>query len=189
MMKKWVERAVLGGVALVIGVGLGWAVRGVATYPANLQTVATFDDWRIACPPASTKDQDCRMIEQVMDSRTNQSVLQMAMGTEKGKTVLDVSVPLGVLLTAGVGLSFDDQKEPTVFQFRTCTQTGCIGHLEVDDKVKANFGTAKEGKVLVAGMDGKVVAIPVSLKGYPQAARAYRGAEARRNSWVWRLFS
>lgn len=194
MMKKWVERTVLGVGALVIGVGLGWAVRGVATYPSNTQSVAIYDDWRIACPPAADakdkdKDPGCRMIEQVMDNRTGQSVLQLAMGLEKGKHVLDVSVPLGVLLPAGVGLTFDDQEKPILFQFRTCTTGGCIGHLDVDDKTYATFSTAKDGKILVAGLDGKAVAVPVSLKGFPDAARAFSKTEARRNSWVWRMFS
>jgi invasion protein IalB len=188
-MNNWIKAAVLGVVALAVGVGLGWAIRGVATYPVNSQTIATFEDWRIACPPASTKDQSCRMIEQVMDTRTGQSVVQLALGTEKGKNVMDVSVPLGVLLPAGIGLAFDDQKDPKIFQFRTCTTAGCIGHLEVDDKTRAAFGTAKGGKILVAGMDGKAVAIPISLKGYKDAERAFRSAEARRTSWVWRMFS
>jgi hypothetical protein len=61
--------------------------------------------------------------------------------------------------------------------------------LGLDDKLLAAFGSAKDGKVLVAGLDGKVVAIPLSFKGYGDAARAYHGAEARRASWLWRLIS
>jgi invasion protein IalB len=187
-MNNTAKFAVTGAAALVIGIGLGWAIRGVATYPMQAQVLTNYGDWRTACPPASAKDQSCRMIEQVMDTRTNQSVVQLAMGVDKGKNTLDVSVPLGVLLPAGVGLTIGDAK-PVLFKFRTCTTAGCIGHLEMDDKTLASMNTAKDGKILVAGMDGKAVAIPISLKGYADAARAYRSAEQRRTSWFWRMFS
>jgi invasion protein IalB len=187
-MNTAVKSAVLGAAGLVIGIGLGWAIRGVATYPMQAQLVTNYGDWRTACPPAALKDQSCRMMEQVMDTRTNQSVVQLAMGVDKGKNTLDVSVPLGVLLPAGVGLTIGDAK-PVIFKYRTCTTAGCIGHLDIDDKTLALMSSAKDGKVLVAGMDGKAVAIPISLKGYSDAARGYRAAEQRRTSWFWRMFS
>ena len=43
--------------------------------------------------------------------------------------------------------------------------------------------------IIITAADGKVVAIPLSFKGYADASRAYHGAEARRASWLWRLVS
>jgi invasion protein IalB len=188
MNNKWVERGVLGVAALVIGLALGWAIRGVATYRTDTQTVTTFGDWRAACPPASAKDQNCSLIEQIMDTRTGQSIVQLGVATTKGKTTLSVNVPLGVLLPAGAGLVLGTDP-PKIFAYRTCTQSGCIADVVLDDKTLAALNTAKDGKVLVAGMDQKAVAIPISLKGYSDAARAVRTAEQRRSSWFWRMFS
>ena len=189
MMNTWVERGVLGAGALVIGLAIGWAVRGVATYHNDTQTVTTYGDWRAACPPASAKDQNCSMIEQIMDSRTGQPVVQVGVATNKGKTTLSVNVPLGVLLPAGAGLVLGTD-QPKLFAYRTCVQSGCIADLALDDKLLAAIATAKDGKVLVAGSgDQKPVAIPISLKGYGDASRALHSAEQRRNSWLWRMFS
>jgi len=187
-MNTWVERVVLAGAALVIGLALGWAIRGVATYPAETQTVVTYGDWRTACPPAANKDQNCSMIEQIMDSRTGQSVVQVGVATTKGKITLSVNVPLGVLLPAGAGLVLGSDK-PQIFPYRTCTQSGCIADLVLDHKGLASLAAAKDGKVLVAGLDQKAVAIPISLKGYSDAAQALHSAEQRRSSWLWRIFS
>jgi invasion protein IalB len=187
-MNTWAERGVWAGAALVIGLALGWAIRGVATYPSDTQTVVTYGDWRTACPPASNKDQNCSMIEQIMDSRTGQSVVQLAVATSKGKTTLSVNVPLGVLLPAGAGFVMGSDK-PLIFPYRTCTQQGCIADLVLDDKAQASLAAATDGKVLVAGLDQKAVAIPISLKGYSDAAHSLHGAEQRRSSWLWRIFS
>jgi invasion protein IalB len=187
-MNTWAERGVLAGAALVVGLILGWAIRGVATYPAQTQTVVTYGDWRTACPPAATKDQNCSMIEQIMDSRTGQSVVQLGVATTKGKTTLSINVPLGVLLPAGAGFVMGTDK-PLIFPYRTCTQQGCIADIVLDDKAQASLAAAKDGKVLVAGLDQKAVAIPISLKGYNDAAHALHSAEQRRSSWLWRIFS
>ena len=188
MMNKWTERLVLGVAALVIGLALGWAIRGVATYSKDAQTVTNYQDWRTACPAASEKGQNCRMVQQVMDTRTGQPVVTVAVTIKDKDSILDLSVPLGVLLPPGAGLALGTDK-PIVFPFRTCTQTGCVAELKLDDKIIASMNTAKDGKVLVAGMDSKAVAIPISMKGYTDAARGYRSAEQRLSSWLWRMFS
>ena len=44
----------------------------------------------------------------------------------------------------------------------------------------------------VAGILGPLPgsqAVPISMKGYTDAARNYRTSEQRRSSWLWRMFS
>ena len=45
----------------------------------------------------------------------------------------------------------------------------------------------QQARVLLAGMDGKPVGLPFSVKGFNEAAAAFDTAEARRHSW-WRRF-
>ncbi|HVZ27896.1 MAG TPA: invasion associated locus B family protein [Rhizomicrobium sp.] len=193
-MNKWTERILLAVVALVIGAGAGWAVRGAVSYNPGSESVTTYQDWRVACPPATNKDQRCEMQEEVLDSKTGSPVVRVGITSQKdaktGKEspALGLTLPLGVALPPGVGLSLGTDK-PTVFGFRTCNQVGCIAVTPLDDKMLASFDAAKDAKVLVAGLDGKVVAIPISFKGYSDAKRAYRDAEVRRTSWFWRLVS
>jgi hypothetical protein len=43
--------------------------------------------------------------------------------------------------------------------------------------------------VLFAGLDGKPVGLPFSVKGFNDASAAFDTAEARRHSWWRRLWS
>jgi invasion protein IalB len=193
-MNKWIERILLGVGALVIGLIAGWAVRGAVSYNSGAESVVAYQDWRVACPPAANKDQRCEMQEDVLDSKSGSPVVRVGITSQKdAKTGKDtpamgLTLPLGVALQPGVGISLGTDK-PTVFGFRTCNQVGCIAVTNLDDKMLASFAAAKDAKVLVAGLDGKVVAIPLSFKGYGDAKRAYQNAEQRRASWVWRLVS
>lgn len=186
-MNKLTERLLLVAGALVIGLLVGWAVRGTVTYNNNMETVAGYQDWRVACPPASTKAQNCEMQEEVVD-KSGASVVRVAITSDKDKPTLGLTLPLGVALPPGAGLVLGTDK-PYLMAYRTCNTVGCIAVLPLDDKMLTAIGAAKDGKVLVAGLDGKVVAIPLSFKGYADATRAYHGAEARRASWLWRLVS
>jgi invasion protein IalB len=186
-MNKMIERLVLGAAALVVGLVIGWAVRGLVTYNTAMETVTGFQDWRVACPPSAAKAQSCEMQEDVLD-KSGSTVVRVAITSEKNKPELGLTLPLGVALPPGAGLVLGSDP-PHVMPFRTCNAVGCIAVLDLDDKTVTAIGTAKDGKVLVAGLDGKVVAIPLSFKGYVEAARAYHGAEARRASWLWRLAS
>jgi invasion protein IalB len=187
-MNKLTERLVLGGVALLLGLLIGWAARGVAGYNSNMESVTMYSDWRVACPPAAAKDQNCQMIEEVLDTRTQQPVVRIAIGAEKGKQEMIFTVPLGLALQPGMGLILGSDPVRT-FPYRTCNSVGCIAVYPLDDKALAGLNTDKDGKVLFAGLDGKPIAVPLSLKGYAQASHAYHGAEARRSNWFWRLFS
>jgi invasion protein IalB len=187
-MNKLTERLVLGAGALVIGLILGWMIRGVATWSTTTQTVTTYLDWRTACPPSLLKDQKCQMVQDVLDSKSGSTVAQISIGNLAGKDELAVTLPLGVALEPGVGLTLGT--DPVrVFAYRTCGQSGCIAALALDDKIKAALNTAKDGRVLFAGLDGKPVAVPLSLKGYGDALRAYHSNDAKRSSWFWRLWS
>jgi invasion protein IalB len=187
-MNKWTERLLLGAGALVVGVAVGWAVRGVASYNTGTENVTAYQDWRVACPPASAKDQKCVLQEDVMDSRSGSTVVRVGITAEKGKPELGLTLPLGVALPPGVGLTLGTDK-PVIFTYRTCNTVGCIAVLPLDGKLMDRLKAAKDGKVLVAGLDSKVVAIPISFKGYGDALNAYNSAEVRRASWVWRLVS
>jgi len=187
-MNKLTERLVLGAGALFIGLAIGWGVRGVASYNTATQSVTTYQDWRAACPPAALKDQKCQMMQDVLDGKTGSVVAQIAIGNDNGKDELVATLPLGLALEPGVGLTIGT--DPVrVFPYRTCSQGGCLAVLPLDDKIVAAFGSAKDGRLLIAGLDGKPVAIPLSLKGYSDAMNAWRSNEAKRGSWLRRLWS
>ena len=98
-------------------------------------------------------------------------------------------MPLGVALEPGVGLAFGTDPMRTA-KYRTCTEQGCIVDIVIDDKLQAALDAGKDGRLLIATVnDTKPIAIPLSLKGYGAAKRAYNRAETKRASWFWRMWS
>jgi invasion protein IalB len=192
-----IERLTVGvGVgALLIGLLAGWMVRGVTTYNIHAAEVATYDDWRVACPAADAKDTSCEMSSDLMDRNQPgaNALARLSIATDKdGKQVVGFTLPFGVALEAGMGLRLG--KEPVkVYPYRTCNQVGCIATTPFDDNLKSALNTAlkntDDASVMFAGLDGKPVAVPVSFKGYQKSLGAWRAAEGRRHSWFWRLWS
>lgn len=186
-----IERVIVGVVALLVGLLLGWMARGVATYNVHAAQVATYDDWRVACPSADMKDAACELSTDLIDkSQPNGSVLARAtITTDKdGKQIMGFTLPFGVALEAGMGMRIG--KDPVkVIQYRTCNTVGCIATTPFDGSLSNSLKGTDDAAVLFAGLDGKPVSVPFSFKGYQTSLSAWKGAEARRHSWFWRLWS
>lgn len=130
-----------------------------------------FQDWTVGCEkPPSEKTDRCFIYQTVVNKKSNQPVLQMAVGYLPGKTKNDdrpaalLTLPLGVALPPGVGFKIDDGKMMRL-QFERCVPTGCIAGFPLDngmlDKLKKGL------KVEVRVSDGQqVVTLPISLKGF-----------------------
>lgn len=190
-MTNLTQKLVIGAATLVVGLVIGWAVRGVTGYNTATQFMTSFDAWRVACPAATQKDVGCEMVQDVVDSQSHSEIARVAIGQlPGGKPTLDITMPLGVALEAGVGLSLGDEKTMRTAKYRTCTQQGCIVDIPIDGTMQAALDTGKDGRLLFAGAnDNKPIAIPLSLKGYGAAKRAYNNGEAKRSSWFWRMWS
>ena len=175
--------------ALVLGLILGWAGRGLLTYPANSASDTAFQDWRLVCPAASQKG-SCQMTDDLLDTKSHQEVARLIMGKEKGSLVLAITLPLGVSLEPGVGLTIgSDTKKIKVYPYRTCAPIGCIAVLPVDVKLLASMNQAKDASIVFAGEDGKPVRLGFKMNGFADAQRAFNRNEVRRASWFWRMWS
>jgi invasion protein IalB len=202
-MTNLTQKLALGAATLAVGLVLGWAVRGAAMYNTATQSMTSYDSWRVACPAANQKEVSCEMIQDVLDSQSHSEISRIAVvHPPGGKLTLNLTMPLGVALEPGVGLTFDtdadtkDAKDPKAKQamitakYRTCTQQGCIVDIPIDDKLQAQLDGDKDGRLVFVGAnDTKPIAIPLSLKGYAAAKRAYYSNEAKRSSWFWRMWS
>lgn len=185
------ERLIVGGAALLVGLLLGWMVRGVSTYNTHSAQVAVYDDWRVACPAAETKEGACELSTDIVDKSTPNPtpIARATITTDKdGKKILGFILPYGVALEAGMGLRIG--KDPVkVYQYRTCNTVGCIAQTTFDDPMAKTLKNADDVAVMFAGLDGKPVSYPLSFKGYGTSYSAWKAQESRRHSWFWRLFS
>lgn len=181
------QRLVVGGVALLVGVLLGWVGHGLTGYSATTETVTASQDWRTACPPATVKDQGCEIVQDILDGKTHSEIARIVIARDNGKPVIGFTLPLGVALDPGMGLVFGTDPEKAI-AYRTCTAQGCVAEIPLDDKIQASLDAGKDGKMLASGLDNRRVAIPLSLKGFSDAQRVYRSNEAKRGSWFWRMW-
>ena len=77
-MNKNMERLAIGGGALVLGLLLGWMVRGVTTYNAATESTTPYDDWRTYCPPAKIDGASCEMMGDVVDPNLKATVARIS---------------------------------------------------------------------------------------------------------------
>jgi invasion protein IalB len=181
------NRFVVGAIALVLGLALGWAVRGVLGYDKGMETITTYDDWRLLCPGASAAAQHCQLEQDSVDTKTRAPVARIALATDKDKFSLIATVPLSVMLPQG--LSFVIGGETRTIPYRVCAAAGCMAEVAMDSKLQSGFDAGKNGHMdfTFAQANAKPVAVPVSLKGFAAAQSAYRRAEAKRSAWFWRM--
>jgi invasion protein IalB len=186
-MNKMYELLIVGGVALLVGLLLGWMVHGVTAYNTGTETVTASQDWRTACPAATAKDQHCEVVQDIVDGQSHNEIARVAFGVDASKKVMGITLPLGVALQPGIGLIFGTDPAK-VFPYRTCNAQGCMAEVPLDDKIQASLNAGKDGRILFMGLDNKPAAVPLSLKGYADAQRVYRNNEAKRGSWFWRMW-
>jgi len=185
-------KAGIGAGVFIVGALLGWIGHGVLAGPPDVMTITSYDDWRLICPSTKEKDASCRMTQDIVDTKSGQAIasLVVAKEIEKDKsesTVLAVNVPLNVLLEPGVGIKFGN--ETRTYQYKTCTEGGCIAIVPYDDQLEKTIESASDGAINVARLDGKTVELPFSTKGFADARRAFVHFDAKRSSWWWRLWS
>ena len=136
-----------------------------------------FDDWTVGCEKLGEGDkaQDrCFIYQTVVNNDTDQPVLQVAIGYLPGdnKPAAILTVPLGVVLPAGMGISVDDS-ETIRIPYERCVPKGCIAGIPLDDKIIGQFKRGLKAKVLLH--DGtQRIALPVSLKGFTKGFDALR---------------
>ncbi len=184
-----VTRTAIAVAVFVVGGIAGWIGHGKLAGPPDVPTMTVYQDWRLLCPASKDKDNSCELSQDVISEKAHARVARLVMLKDKDKsTVLAVTVPLEVLLMPGIGLKFGSD-QPRVYQYKTCTQEGCITVIPVDDQLEQTLAKTSDAGILVAGQDGKAVELPFSMKGYAEARQAFLSNEAKRKSWWRRLWS
>jgi invasion protein IalB len=181
-------RSGIAAALLIVGLIVGWFGHKALAAPADVPTVSVYQDWRVACPETSKQDGTCEVQQDVLDSKTHTELARLAIFQINGANTLIVTVPFNVLLDPGIGLGLGNDK-PRVYPFETCNGVGCIVRIPFDDDLAKAVGAAPQARILLAGLDGKPVGLPFSLKGYQDAMDAFSSTEAKRHSWWRRLWS
>jgi len=187
-MRTWLTRGLIALGGLVVGLALGWIARGPGS-GGDTSRMAFYNDWRLVCPADKEEKAACGMTADVVDPRSGTRLAQLALGSQPGKTdeELVISVPLTVLVQPGVGLQIGSDTK--TYPYQTCVATGCVRIVKVDDALLKSLDGASSAALVVTAQNGRSVSLPVSVKGYSDARKAFNNIEARRHSWWRRLWS
>jgi invasion protein IalB len=185
-MRTWLTRgAVLVGVFVLGGIA-GWIGHGHGSSQAR---ILFFDDWRLTCPADTEQKGACNLGSDIVEKQNGTRIAQFTLGREAGQDaeVAVVSVPLTVALDPGVGLQVGQQT--STYPYATCLPTGCVAKIPLDEKLRASLDSAQSVALVVTAQSGRSFNLPLSVKGYAEASKAFRQIEARRHSWWRRLWS
>ena len=181
-------RSAIGAALLVVGLIAGWFGHRALSSPPDIPTVLVYQDWRVACPTSTDKDASCEVQQDVLDEKSHSELARLSIFRLKGANTMVVTVPFNVLLDPGIGLGLGNDK-PRVYPFEICNSVGCVVRFPFDEVLAKAIATAPQARILFAGLDGKPVGLPFSLKGYADALGVFNSNEAKRHSWWRRLWS
>jgi invasion protein IalB len=191
-MNSTAARSVIAVLLLIIGLAIGWFGHQALKSPPDLATISVYDDWRLACPQLTQKDGSCEIQQDVLDAKSHTELARLSIFNVKTDKTLLITVPFNVLLEPGVGLRVGNDK-PTFYPFESCSGVGCMVRVAFKDDVAKTFAGAAAGnkqmQLVIAGLDGKFVALPFSLKGYQGGMAAFDSNDSKRHSWWSRLWS
>ena len=152
----------------------------IATSAAAAQgpqrTSATYGDWTVRCVMHG-KAKTCEMIQAMQIKGRPQPITQIAIGrpTKNDPMTMVFEVPTNVWLPDGVKLSTDSKKANVSATFSRCVPGGCFARTDIDAKeIKQLSHLKKTGKLQFKDARKKLVAIPVSFKGFGDAYDALR---------------
>jgi invasion protein IalB len=137
----------------------------------DMQTIGSFQDWRMTCSPRTTKKGICIMQHTVVPPGSNSPVAQLTVVSKDKGDVIQIAAPLGILIPPGLRFTVGSTVTKTA-AFDTCVQAGCVAVIPIDDSMAAAMSKSAGGQISIARLDGKVVALNYSLRGYNDAFAA-----------------
>jgi invasion protein IalB len=173
---------------LLVGAAAGFAAdRIFGGQPANELRLRTFGDWRVTCPAPSAKPPNCTLTQDVRRD-TGEMLLSLTVADPSPGKPLSITVPSGVLLDSGLGITVGKQAMK-VRPYETCSNAGCFAFLALDADTLKELQTNTGGQVTIAvpGND-KPIALPFSLRGFADGFADLAQVHAERTGLLRFLF-
>lgn len=130
---------------------------------------ATHGDWQVLCVLNENLLEEC-FIGQALDDQTTgqRAMTAMVMKAPDGSVALRITVPLGVLIPAGLDLTIDGTSVGEV-GFVACFPDGCMTQVGMSAEVLSSLKAGNAATVTVHDFDNQPIALPLSLSGFTAA--------------------
>lgn len=161
----WVKYLAWLWIGLLAAGGSAWAQQ-------QQPTTTTFQDWVSVCQTVAGT-QRCHIMQNVLleNEGTTSRLLQSTVGKLGENLVMQLLLPLGVDLRAGIAIKIDEHEELRS-GYHTCLQDGCIAMIGVDE---ALLGKLRNGMVAKVGFrpfnTEQTLVLEMSLKGFTRASQ------------------
>lgn len=162
------------GCALPLAAGAQESGPGAPESPASETESTRYEDWALACRQMKPDEpQRCVLVQIRVLRQTGKRVLSVTVARvgEERKLMAAVTVPLGILLPAGIRLNVDDT-EIIRIPLQFCRVEGCQGRFPLSDSIRASFEKGRIGKVIVRQPNGAELPIQFSLRGFTRGLAA-----------------
>ena len=149
-----------------------------AAQPAAAQVVQSekSGDWTKGCITASGNAQNaaeqCFIFQRLFPEGSEQAAATVAVGRPgPDKPLLaSLTVPLGVNLPAGITVWVEgDEKAVRRPPLLFCVRAGCEANMRMDEVMLTAFRQHLSGVLSFTMVDGRQVALPISLRGFTNA--------------------
>jgi invasion protein IalB len=167
---KFIGASFAGALALgllTLGSASGDPAPGAPLQPSETKS---FADWTVRCYPVASPS-PCDMYELLANKQSNQRVMSLSIAYMPAgdKHVIQIAVPLGVFIPAGLVVE-SSAYTSAVLPYRRCDRAGCYVEMIFDNGAVTSLGSATgSAKIKIVADGGKVFEIPFSLNGYTDA--------------------
>jgi invasion protein IalB len=137
----------------------------------------TFGDWDVQCVGQPKGGSRCQIVGDVMSADGKQAILVMSLAPAlETKTIaIQMAVPLGVAVQAGVKVDIDEAYSGSM-PISRCTPQGCLVEGVVPVEMIEGMKAKSVALIGVTTPDGKNIPITLSLKGFRSAYDAVMGS-------------
>jgi invasion protein IalB len=113
---------------------------------------------------------DCLVEQTAFLSKTGQLVTAVVIRVpaETRQPVMNIQVPVGLFIPAGIGLRIDDAK-PVSLTLQTCDLKGCYAAAPVSPEMLAALKAGKELTITFQNLGKEAITVPLQLTGFAAA--------------------
>ncbi len=128
----------------------------------------SFQDWTEFCELKDNHEESCNIYQTLTLKGEKTPILSLRVQYLPGKVepLLFITLQLGVFLSYQPVLELD--KQPLKMQFQFCDREGCSAAMVLTEPMLKVMKNSTQIKLKFVNIDRKLVAIPVSMKGFSQ---------------------
>ena len=125
-------------------------------------------DWQVRCdsPPGSQENQ-CALVQSVTAEDRPDVGLTIIVVKRAGQNspLLRVVAPMGVMISAGLGLKIDGGEVGRA-GFIRCLPNGCVAEVVMDDNLLKQFRSGQTATFIIFQTPEEGIGFPINLKGF-----------------------